>query len=124
MALAATFDVGTVGAARTAPVFANSKKPLKIVTGTIAFDNSYPTGGEATTAISAKFATLQGVIFESKSGYVFEYDYTNNKVKAMWGDNNNAADGPLVEVANTTDLSAVTGVRFFAWGLPGAAATE
>src|SRR5688500_14893048 len=125
MALTEAYDVGTVGAGRTAPVFANSKKPLKFVTGTIAFDTSYPTGGESFTSIGDKFAggVPQGIIFESKGGYTFSYDYTNEKVIAYWVDT--TVDGAAqAQVANTTDLSSITGVRFLAWGLPGAGATS
>ena len=58
----------------------------------------------------------RSVVFEPKEGYVFVYDYSNSKVLAYMGDNNNASDGPLIEVANTTDLSAVTGVRVVSRG--------
>lgn len=88
---------------------------LKILTGSVAFDSSYPTGGEAMD-ISAMFNSLKIVLFESKAGYVFEYDYANKKVKAMMGNNDGTADGPLVEVADKTDLSALTAVKFLAVG--------
>lgn len=118
MALTVTNHAGTgPGIAGTRPVYAASGgRGLKFVTGTIAFDASYPTGGEATTDISGHFTELLGVIFESKSGYTFSYDYTNNKVLAYVGDNDAVADGPQAQVADTTDLSAVTGVRFLAFG--------
>lgn len=79
---------------------------------TIAFDSSYPTGGEA-IAPAAKFGLqkVNMVITQPKSGYTFEYDYTNDKLLVYWGDNNNASDGPSVEVANTTNLSTLTGVK-------------
>lgn len=119
----ATFDVGTVGAGRTAPVFANSKKPLKFVTGTIAFDSSYPTNGESITTIADKFATVYGVLVSPASGYTFEYDIANKKVKAFWVDT--TVDGAaLAEVANTTNLSALSAVPFIAWGIGGAGAVS
>ena len=118
MALTVTNQAGTgPGIAGTRPVYAASGgRGLKIVTGTLAFDASYPTGGEATTDISGHFTELLGVLIESKSGYTFSYDYTNNKVLAYYVDNNAAADSAQIQVPDTTDLSAVTGVRFFAWG--------
>lgn len=82
----------------------------------IDFDNSYPTGGESLD-LSSYFKELINVQINPKSGYVFEYDYTNKKVMAYYGDNNNAADGPLIEVPNATDLSSLTGVRVIAWGI-------
>jgi hypothetical protein len=40
---------------------------------------------------------------------LFDSSYApNKKIVMRWGDNNNAADAPGVQVADTTDLSAVT----------------
>lgn len=50
------------------------------VRATIAFDASYPTGGESLTAEMLGLSTLDFVAIGNKSGYVFEYDYTNEKV--------------------------------------------
>lgn len=79
----------------------------KLVYVTIDFDASYPTGGEALTASDVGLDRIDAVFVESGE-YNFEYDPTNEKILAYWGDNNNASDGPLVEVADTTDLSAVS----------------
>ena len=57
------------------------------------------------------------VIPSPTSGYVFEYDYTNSKIKAYWCDYDAAADGAMTEVTDTTDLSGVTGVRLLAMGI-------
>ena len=64
---------------------------LMIVTGTIAFDSSYPTGGEELDLSPSKFTTLKLVLISNRLGYVFEYDYTNEKVKAF---------RPYITVAN------------------------
>jgi len=56
---------------------------LGILTGTIDFDSSYPTGGELLTGISNKFMRLLRVTFDQKSGYLFEFDKANNKVKVL-----------------------------------------
>ena len=82
----------------------------------------------------------------SKGGYVFEFDYTNNKIKVLYpqggeqvgnadggasidsGDTtvtSSAANGAIVtvdagkarEVANTTDLSGLTGVKVMVIGI-------
>lgn len=95
----------------------------KAVVKTIAFDNSYPTGGEqlgsaATAAAGAAALGLSSVLFlqaESTAGYVFEYDYAG-KLLAYYADYNAGADGALIQVPNATDLSAVTGVRVLAIG--------
>lgn len=46
----------------------------------IAFDSSYPTGGEALTPAMLGLGTIDFVSIGNKAGYVFEYDYTNQKV--------------------------------------------
>ena len=52
------------------------------VTATIDFDSSYPTGGESLTAADLGLRTFLtgGVAIDPKSGYTFEFDYTNAKV--------------------------------------------
>ncbi len=85
---------------------------------TLAFDSSYPTGGEALPAGNLKFG-LQKVDFvniTNSSGYSFQYDYTNDKILAYYGDNNNASDGAQIQVPDTTDLSALNNVRVFVVG--------
>ena len=51
-----------------------------IVSGTIAFDSSYPTGGESFTAANLGLRTVDLMLFSPTSGFTFEYDYTNSKV--------------------------------------------
>jgi len=105
----------------------------------LAFDTSYPTGGESLTAGSCGMAMIDFALFEPSSGYTFEYDHTNSLIKAYVpvsinagsetaGANNTicktGATGPLevagtgtafqvagAEVTATTDLSALTAVR-------------
>ena len=81
----------------------------------IDFDDSYPTGGEAIDFGNHGFETVFAVFIASKGGYTFEYDETNEKVLAYWVDT--TVDGAaLAEVADTTDLSAVTGVKALVLG--------
>jgi len=89
----------------------------RVRTVDIAFDSSYPTGGESLTASDLGLSVVDLVIPSPKSGYVFEYDYTNSKIKAYYADYDATSDGALIEVANTTDLSGVTGVRLLAMGV-------
>ncbi len=51
------------------------------VTAQIAFDSSYPTGGEELLAASLGLKSIEFMLIENKSGIVFEYDYSNYKVK-------------------------------------------
>ena len=88
----------------------------KVVDAEIAFDASYPTGGESLTAAMLRLAKIETIEPFAKSGYVFEYDYTNKKMLAYHYDYDAVADGAAIQVADTTDLSAVTGVRIVARG--------
>lgn len=61
-----------------------TSRNLSMVTGSVTFDTSYPTGGEVCTDISKLFGGGEFVvIFENKGGYTFEWDKVNNKVKAF-----------------------------------------
>ena len=80
----------------------------RITSGTLTFDDSYPTGGEAITAANVGMnRAIDRIILESEDGYVFKYDKSNKKVLAYYADNDAGSDGALIQVANTTELSAV-----------------
>ena len=67
--------------------FPNAKKigrGVGILSGTVAFDSSYPTGGESATGITAKFRTCLRLVCDAKQGHVFEWDKTNKKIKALY----------------------------------------
>lgn len=82
----------------------------------VAFDTSYPTGGEPITDAGLGLSKAPDfVVIPPKAGYVFEYDGTNKKILA-YVEEAVAAGGPLLEVANTTNLSALTGVLVIAHG--------
>lgn len=83
----------------------------------VAFDDSYPTGGESLTAADLGLTRVLFALAEPASGYAFEYDHTNSKLLAYYADYDAGADGPLIQVPNTTDLNpAVAGVRLIAFG--------
>ncbi len=87
----------------------------RAVMGTIAFDSSYPTGGEAITEEALGLVSAEMVIIPSFGGYTFTWDATNSKVIAYWVDT--TTDGAaLAQVADTTDLSALTAVPYLAIG--------
>jgi hypothetical protein len=76
-------------------------------------DSSYPTGGTAgfeaaVRLITKDKRTVVAVLPIDCGGYLPQYDRTNDKLKVYQGDNDNAADAPFIEVANTTNLSGVT----------------
>jgi len=70
---------------------------------TIAFDNSYATGGESLTAADMGLRVVDFISFQPQIGFVFEYDYTNSKVKVYTQGAAHAAAG-----AATLDDYAVT----------------
>ena len=51
---------------------------------TIDFDSIYPTGGESLTARNLALGTVDNLQVFPKNGYMFEYDYTNSKLKAYF----------------------------------------
>lgn len=88
-----------------------------VVRGTIAFDSSYATNGEAILLSQLGLTTIDQMIVYPQSGYVFVWDNTNNKIKAYWvPTGTNASAQALGEVANNTDLSALNAVPFEAIG--------
>jgi hypothetical protein len=74
--------------------------------GTVTFDASYATGGEAFVPENYGFVTVDKVEVDPSVGYVPEYIASTDKILVRWVDT--TTDGaPLAEVASTTDLSAV-----------------
>ena len=80
----------------------------------IAFDSSYPTGGEALDGTGNE--TFLHVQAQATSGYVFQWDPANQKLLAYYADNDAGADSALIQVPNTTDLSALTAIKALAVG--------
>lgn len=87
-----------------------------MVVADVVFDGSYAIGGEPVTAdnfelrnsITHVFATVARDPDAVDNAVVLDWDSTNKKLVAFWGDYSNASDGVLVEVADTTALSAYT----------------
>jgi len=75
MSLVATPRAGM----QTAFNFNTARARGKLWVGTVAFDSSYPIGGEAITFPW----TPSLVMIEPQAGYQFEYDHTNAKIKAF-----------------------------------------
>ena len=84
----------------------------RLVFGTIAFDSSYPTGGEALTAGNLGLDKIDHITFTSD---IVQCYWASNLLLAYYGDNDNAADAEFVQVANTDDISTAN-VGFFAIG--------
>jgi hypothetical protein len=84
----------------------------RLTIGTIAFDSSYPTGGEALTAGDLGLDKIDFITFTSD---VVQCYWASDLLLAYYGDNDAGADGEFAQAANTDDLSAAN-VEFFAIG--------
>lgn len=77
--------------------------------GTLTFDSSYATGGESLTAANVGLGRLDDIQFnQGTSGYIFEYDYSNAKVKVRRTGSGPAA-APLLVVEEAVTVSAHAG---------------
>ena len=89
------------------------------VAGSVTFDSSYPTGGEVFTPAALGLTALTDfqVEIDATAGYVpvWNRSVSAPKLMAFYGDNNNAADGPLIEVPDTTNIATAI-ARFRATG--------
>lgn len=81
-------------------------KGVSMLCGVFTTSSTYVTGGFAATEISKYFKDVKRILFDCMEGYNFEFDNSNDKIKAHVGG---------FEVANGTTL-AITGVSFIAIG--------
>lgn len=86
--------------------------------GTVAFDNSYPTGGEAVTAANLEFqSAVDAVIINAQSSLVptkvVSYDPSTGKLVINVED---GTSGIMAEAGNASDQSGVVDVQFIAFG--------
>ena len=101
------------------PTFTTSKRGddvlgrRRLVAGKLTLDASYPTGGMSVTlaTIKAKNArAIEGCLIlggtPTANAFKFHWDSTNNKLMAAW--TGPGLSGVLAEIANGTNLSAVT----------------
>lgn len=88
---------------------------LGIVLGSVAYDDDYSTGGDSFDP-SGYFGNVLFVAVEPFAGYVFTYDYTSALLLAYYYDYDAGADSAAIEVADTTDLSAITAAKFIVIG--------
>ena len=69
----------------------------KVIISDITFDSSYATGGESLTPAQFGLVSIDLVLAETASGYMFQYDYTNSKLKAFY---------PRAAITDTLAISA------------------
>ena len=94
----------------------NSVGNERMVRGVVTFDNSYPTGGESITPAQFGLSSISDVLcVSSAQGVYCHYNAATAKVMAFHSNDPGVSIGPLVEVANATDLSTVS-VTVLAFG--------
>jgi len=86
---------------------ARVRKPIAVTT-----DTSYAAGGYAISAAALGLSSITSITLGVSSGFVPEWDAANGKLKVLYG-NYDAADGPLIEVAD--GLDGITDVVFRGW---------
>lgn len=89
------------------PLGASGKSPQKLVFGTFN-PGTYATSGVALTGLTNRFTVFGGVLFVPHAANDFIYNSSTGKVLAY-------VKATGAEVANSTDLSAIT-LQFIAWG--------
>lgn len=89
---------------------------MKAVVASVAFDSSYPTGGESVTPAKLGLGKIEFLIAQPTSGYVFQWDNANSKLLAYYADYDAVADGALIQVPDTTDLSGLTAIKVLVFG--------
>ena len=55
------------------------------------------------------------VVDKGLSGYFFQYDQSAEKLVVMYGDNNNASDGPMIEASTVAIAAQVIEVEVIGW---------
>jgi len=113
MAVTITNAAGTLGAGALSPVHGGSHRRYKIGLYTVAFDSSYPTGGELITSVFNDFTEVLAIFVQNHDLTIAdqrEYipDLTNKKLIVL--------DAFNVEEGSGTDLSAITNVKLFVVG--------
>ena len=78
------------------------------ISADITFDSSYPTGGESLAASAFGLNNIDIMLCETASGYMFQYDYANAKLKAFYP--RAALTGSLVVAESAATLTGDTDV--------------
>lgn len=55
------------------------------------------------------------VVDKGLSGYFFQYDQSAEKLVVMYGDNNNASDGPMIEASTVAIAAQAIEVEVIGW---------
>jgi hypothetical protein len=81
-----------------------------VVLADVSFPDSLGTGGESLTPGMVRLGTIDFVLIQSKMGYIFAYNYDDEKIEAWWPDSGAAAAvGTIVTAAQ--NLSSLVNVK-------------
>lgn len=112
MAAIAAGDVSYTMQERTNQVEADSKRGALFL---VAFGDgalTYPAGGVPLTKANLGCPNaIEQLLFvdpASANGFVYKYDYVNEKIRIYQGDNDAVADGPLVELGGAAAPAAAS----------------
>lgn len=78
------------------------------VSGTIAFDSSYPVGGETLTPNDFGLSSIEDILVSNRNGYSFEFDKTNTKLKVFSGSPTSTQTLYMLATAVTSSSTAAT----------------
>lgn len=91
---------------------------LYLIRGTFAFTGNYVAGGEVPTYTGIKTAKVTPILLIAQGGgYMFELDVATGKLIIREGDNNNAADAPLLPIPVAAYPAGLTGATVYFQGL-------
>ena len=89
--------------------YSGTPKPTTTKVKTLTFDSSYPDNGESISTLFDEFSEVIDIAFEPKGSYVFDVDYTNEKIvvyDAISGNNEiqtlTLTDGPTAGTFTVT----------------------
>jgi hypothetical protein len=88
-----------------------------LIGGTITWDAAYPTGGEAFSLAALGLDDVLWAWVGPTDGFVFEYDYVNDKVLAWYQDSDAVADSALIQLADTSAALNAKVTRFLLVGV-------
>ena len=93
------------------PVVNEDVGKSQMIVAPLTFTGTYATGGDdldQDLITAGRIKKIKHVDVPSGGAYSYQWDQVNQKLQVFWGDNNNAADGPFIEVPATTDLTGQT----------------
>ena len=80
-----------------------------ILTGTLNFSGTYSTGGVSITGVTQYFKSCKSVMCDAHSGYIFEFDRANSKLKIRYPTKSQSSNLALSAHSVTDTLAIAAG---------------